>query len=166
MEAISEELVKATSDEVFDAGMASQHDIMRLGRNQRGLLGFVVQNTQPLEGEVFELAVYMFYVVYRMFENAAQTTIPPISSTELTQYFEDNQAALASMTGRQDSFLDQLEGRIKDSSQPFVMKYIVSALREAAEREDDPVALTEADNQALFTVLTTTVDALDASTPG
>jgi hypothetical protein len=166
MHLISEELAKATANEVFDAGMASQQDIMRLGRDQRDLLGFVIQNTQPLEGEVFELAVYMFYVIYRMFENAAQNSIPTIPSTQLTQYFEDNQAALASVAGPQDSFLDEVTGRIEDSSQPFVMKYIINALREAAERDDDPVALSDSENQALFTVLTTTAEALDASTDG
>ena len=69
MEPIPIELVEETWQEVarFDPDIAGK-EMMKAGDSQPELLTFMVEFTQDLNQEVQELAIYMFFVVYRMFQ--------------------------------------------------------------------------------------------------
>ena len=69
MEPISQELVERTWEEfaAFPLEQA-QNETAIISKNQPNLLAFMMEFTQELSQEVKELAIYMFYVLYRMFQ--------------------------------------------------------------------------------------------------
>jgi hypothetical protein len=115
--------------------------------------------TQELSQEVKELAIYMFYVLYRMFQKNSKKKIKRISAEEIITSYEKNENFIKSLEGVHDKFFERIAG-VQLSGQPYVMKYVVETLMEAPE-DEDPVALTEEDMGYLFLLLKTVVDLLD-----
>jgi hypothetical protein len=71
MERIPERIVEKTRQEV--AGFSpdrTKKEMMKIGNNQPELLPFVTESTKEMGQEVRELAIYLFLVVYRMFQQA------------------------------------------------------------------------------------------------
>jgi hypothetical protein len=71
MEPIPEAIVEKTWQEV--AGFSpdrAKKEMMKIGNNQPELLAFVTEEAKEIGQEVIELAIYMFLVVYRMFQEA------------------------------------------------------------------------------------------------
>ena len=69
MKPIPEAIVEKTWQEV--AGFSpdrAKKEIMKIGNSQRELLAFVTESAPKMGQEVRELAIYMFLVVYRMFQ--------------------------------------------------------------------------------------------------
>ena len=160
MEPIPEELVEETWQEV--SSFASGRMIKEMGQVSKGqpeLLAFMMEFVQDLDQEVKELAVYMFYVIFRMFQKSSRKKIKNISTESIIECYEKNEHLIQSLEGIHQKFLDRI-ARIQLSSQPYVMKYVVEALIDAPE-EEDPVALTEEDTGFLFLLLKTVVDVLD-----
>jgi hypothetical protein len=160
MEPISEELVEETWQEF--AGFSPnrlQKEIIKVSKNQPNLLAFMMEFTQELDQEVIELAVYMFYVVCRMFQKSSKKRIKRISPEKVINCYEKNERLMESLEGAHERFFERIAG-IQLSGQPNVIKYVVDTLIEAPE-EEDPVALTEEDTGYLFLLLKTVVDLLD-----
>jgi hypothetical protein len=160
MEPIPEELVEETWQEV--SSFASGRMIKEMGlvsKSQPELLAFMMEFVQDLDQEVKELAVYMFYVIFRMFQKSSRKRIKEISTESIIECYEKNEDLIQSLEGIHHKFLDRI-ARIQLSSQPYVMKYVVETLIDAPE-EEDPVALTEEDTGFLFLLLKTVVDVLD-----
>jgi hypothetical protein len=160
MEPIPEELVEETWQEV--SSFASGRMIKEMGlvsKSQPELLAFMMEFVQDLDQEVKELAVYMFYVIFRMFQKSSRKRIKEISTESIIECYEKNEDLIQSLEGIHQKFLDRI-ARIQLSSQPYVMKYVVETLIDAPE-EEDPVALTEEDTGFLFLLLKTVVDVLD-----
>jgi len=73
MELIPEGLVEETWQEFADfSPVRAQKETIKVSKNQPNLLTFMIEFTQDLDLEVRELAIYMFYVVCRMFQKAQQ----------------------------------------------------------------------------------------------
>jgi len=71
MERIPERIVEKTWQEV--AGFSpdrAKKEMMKIGNNQPELLPFVTGSTKEMGQELREPAIYMFLVVYRMFQQA------------------------------------------------------------------------------------------------
>jgi hypothetical protein len=71
MEAILEAIVEKTWQEV--AGFSpdrAKKEMMKIGYSQPELLAFVTESAKEMGRELSELAIYMFVVVYRMFQKA------------------------------------------------------------------------------------------------
>ncbi len=163
MKPISEEIVEETWQEVasFTPGRADK-EMTQLGEGQPDLLGFILEMTKDLDPEVYELAVYMFFNVYRMFQNTFYKKIKPISHTKIIKCYESNEKFLESLEGAHDKFFERI-ARMQISDQPYVMKYILETLIEAHE-EEDPVELSDEDIGFLFLIFKTLIDVLNKVT--
>ncbi len=162
METISEVLVDRIRQEV--AGFApdrGRKEMIRVGEKQPELLSFMVEFTQDSDQEVKELALYMFFNVYRMFQKAYKKEIKRISFEEITTCYDDNENLIESMEGVHDKFYDRI-AKVQLSRQPYVMKYVLDTLFEGPE--EDPIELTDDDTGYIFLLLKTVVDLLNKAT--
>ncbi len=160
MQIISEALVEETWEEV--AGFSPPHgqnEMSKLGQEQPEILSFLVEFTKDLKQDVQELAIYIFFVVYRIFEKSSGKKIRKISADEIIECFESNEKLMEKLEGTHDKFLERIT-RTQILTQPYVMKYVVDTLMEAPE-EEDPIHLTEEDTGYLFLLLKTVIDLLD-----
>lgn len=160
MESISEELVEETWQKFASfSPERAQTEMIKVSKNQPNLLAFMMEFTQELDQEVRELAIYMFYVICRMFQKSSEKKIKRIPAEEIINCYEKNEHLIENLEGAHEKFLERIAG-IQLSGQPYVMKYVVETLVEAQEGED-PVALTGEDIGYLFLSLKTVVDLLD-----
>jgi hypothetical protein len=160
LEPIAEEIVEKTWQEV--AGFSpdrAKKEMMRIGNSQPELLAFVTESSKELSQEVKELAIYMFLVVYRMFQGA-YGKIKRISSEEMIECYEHNESLMERLEGAHEKFLDRVAS-VQTSRQPDVVKYVVDALMEEDNGGEDAVALTEEQKGFLFLLLKTVIDVLD-----
>ena len=159
MEPVPEEIVEKTWQEV--AGFSpdrAKKEMIKIGNRQQELLTFVMESAKEMGQEVRELAIYMFLVVYRMFQEA-HGKIKKVSSEEIIEYYEHNEGLMERLEGAHEKFLDRVAS-VQTSRQPYVVKYVVDALMEDDEREDAG-ALTEEQKGFLFLLLKTVIDVLD-----
>jgi hypothetical protein len=160
MKPIPEETVEKTRKEF--AGLSSEQaekETEKISKNQPNLLAFMMEFTQELSQEVKELAIFLFYVLYRMFEKSSKTKINKISAEEIINCYEKNERLIQSLEGVHEKFLERIAG-VQLSGQPYIMKYVVESLIEAPE-DEEPMNLTEEDIGYLFLILKTVVDLLD-----
>ena len=159
MKTIPERIVEKTWQEV--AGFSpdkAKKEMMKIGNSQPELLAFVMESPKDMGQEVRELAIYMFLVVCRMFQEG-HGKIKKISSEEIIECYEHNEGLMERLEGPHDKFLDRVAS-VQVSRQPYVVKYVVDALMEGEEGED-AVALTEEQKGFLFLLLKTVIDVLD-----
>jgi hypothetical protein len=97
--------------------------------------------------EVKERAIYMFVVVYRMFQKA-HGKIKKISSTEIIECYEHNERLLERLEGGHNKFLDRVAS-VQTSRQPYVLKYGVDALMEDDEAEDVKTVINALDQRRM-----------------
>jgi hypothetical protein len=160
MEVIPEETVQKTWEEVtgFSQGQAKK-EMTTMGERQPELLSFMMEFTQDLDEEAQGLAIYMFFVVCRIFEKASAKKIKKVSPQQIITCFESNEELVQSLEGTHERLLERIaETRVL--TQPFVMKYVLDTLFEAPE-DDDPVELTDEEIGHLFLLFKTVIDVLD-----
>ncbi len=159
MEPIPEAIVEKTWQEV--AGFSpdrAKKEMMKIGNSQPELLAFVTESSQEMAREVRELAIYIFLVVYRMFQEVHKK-IKRIPSEEIIECYEHNEGLMERLQGAHEKFLDRITG-VQTFSQPYVVNYVADALMEEDEGEE-AVVLTEAQKGFLFLLLKTVIDVLD-----
>jgi len=159
MEPISDQFVEKTWQGVdgFTPARANK-EMLAMGKNQPDLLAFLMAYTDDLQQEVKELAIYIAFVVYKMFHDSA-VKIPKISSREIMARYDKNALFLEGLEGTHGKIIDRIEN-YKASKQPYVMKYVLEALMEDAEEED--IDLTEEDIGFIFILLKTEIEVLDS----
>ena len=160
MEFVSEELVEETWQEFGSfSPKRARRDILKVSKNQPNLLAFMMEFTRELDEEVRELAIYMFYVICRMFQKSARRKTKRISDEEIITCYESNEEFMESLEGAHEKFLERI-AEVQLLGQPHVMKYLVDTLFEEPEGED-PVSLTDEVIGYLFLLLKTVVELLD-----
>ena len=160
MEPISEELVDETWQKFAGFSPARvKKETMKVNKNQPNLLAFMMNFIQDLDQEVKELAVYMFYVVCRMFQKSSKKSLKRLSPEKIINCHEKNERFIESLEGTDEKFFERI-AEVQISRQPYVMKYVVETLMEAPE-EEEPIPLTEDDVGYLFLLFKTVVDLLD-----
>ena len=160
METISEELVEETWQEVSSFSSSQiRKGMTKLSRSQPYLTAFMMEFARDLDQEVKEFAVYMFFVVYQMFQKSFEGRIKRISAEKIIECYEQNENLMQSMEGIHEKFFERI-ARVQLSGQPYVLKYVVETLIEAPE-EEDPIELTEEDVGFLFLLLKTVADVID-----
>jgi len=159
MKTIPEAIVEKTWQEVagFNPDKAKK-ELIKVGNIQPDLLTFVTESTQEMVQEARELAIYMFLVVYRMFQQA-HGKIKKISSEQVIELYEQNERLMEGLEGAHERFLDRVSS-LQISKQPYVVKYVVDALMEEDEGED-ALELTEEQKGFLYLLLKTVIDVLD-----
>jgi len=159
MELIPEELVEETWQEFAGfSPVRAQKETIKVNKNQPYLLSFMIEFTQDLDLEVRELAVYMFYVVCRMFQKSSRKKIKRISPEEIINCHEKNDHLMETLEGAHDKFFERI-AEVQLAGQPYVMKYVLETIIENSE--EDPVELTEENIGYLFLLFKTVVDVLD-----
>jgi hypothetical protein len=131
--------------------------MIKIGNNQPDLLAFVMESSKEMGQEVRELVIYMFLVIYRMFQKA-HGKIKKISSEEIIECYEHNESLMERLEGADEKFLDRIAS-VQTSRQPYVVNYVVEALME--EEGEDAVALTEEQKGFLYLLFKTVIDVLD-----
>ena len=157
MKTIPEEIVEKTWQEV--AGLSpdkAKREMTKIGNIQPELLAFVMESSKEMGQEVRELAIYMFLVVYRIFQKA-HGKIKKVSSEEIIKCYEHNESLMERLEGADEKFLDRIAS-VQTSRQPHVVNYVADALMEEGE---DAAALTEEQKGFLFLMLKTVIDVLD-----
>ena len=159
MEPILEKIVEKTWQEVasFSPSQAGK-EMEKMGKNQPELLAFLMALTEDLDLEVRELAIYIAFVIYRIFKGP-RNKIKKITSKEIIDCYEYNEDLMGRLEGAHEKFLDRI-ARVQVSKQPYVMQYVVDTLVEESE-EGDGVELTDEDKGFIFLLLKTVVDLLD-----
>ena len=160
MNPISQELVNETWQEFAGfSPVRARKEMIKVNKNQPNLLAFMMEFIQDLDQEVKELAIYMFYVVCRMFLKSSKNSLKTISPEEIINCYEKTESLIESLEGTDEKFLKRI-AEVQLSSQPYVMRYVVETLMEAPE-EEDRIALTEEDTGYLFLLFKTVADLLD-----
>jgi len=159
MKTIPEAIVEKTWQEV--AGFSpdkAKKELIKIDNRQPDLLAFVTGSSQEMVQEARELAIYMFLVVYRMFQKA-HGKIKKISSEEIIECYKHNESLMEGLEGTHERFLDRIAS-LQTSKQPYVVRYVADALMEEDEGED-ALELTEEQKGFLYLLLKTVIDVLD-----
>lgn len=146
----------------LDIEQASE-EMMKFATAQPGLLGFTTAFSEELRVEAQEIATYLLFVVYRMFETAAKTPIPQIEDDAIVAKYEANQSLMLGLESKEESVFAEM-AELETAHQPHVFGYITEALLEEDEDEDDDVKLTDEEFGEIFMLLKTVIDVVDATT--
>jgi len=158
MDPLSEEFVEKTWQQVaeFTPDRANK-EMLAMGKNQPDLLAFLIAHTDDFQQEVKELAIYIAFVVYKMFHDS-RGKIPRILSKEIMSRHNENIRFMESLEGAHEKFIDRI-ANAQVSKQPYVMKYVIESLMEDAEEDD--IDLTDEDIGSLFILFKTEIEVLD-----
>jgi len=99
MKPIPESIVEETWQEF--AGLSpdkAKKEMMKINNEQPELLAFVVESSKEMGREVSELAIYLFVVVYRMFQEG-HPKIKRISSEEVIECYKQNEGLMERLEG-------------------------------------------------------------------
>ncbi|HOY75168.1 MAG TPA: hypothetical protein PK749_08395 [Deltaproteobacteria bacterium] len=163
MEPIPENLVEQTWQEV--AAYTPDHasgEMKRIGEDQPELLAFMVEFTQDLEPQAIDLGIYLFFVVYRIFEKWHAGKIGQVSPDEIIACYEANADLMESLESAHYRFLERA-AEVQLASQPYVIKYVVDAFFEVPE-DDELDPLSDEDIGYLFLLIKTVIDVLNGKT--
>lgn len=160
MEAISEAMVEETWMEMVRLPPEEAQDqVQGVWKRQPELMQFLMELTEELSQGASELAFYLFFVVVRTFEKAYGEGVQEVMAEEILESFEANQDFMEKLARINEPFLEKLmEPAFLD--QPYVLKYVVDALLEASQNEEDPIELSEQEFGYLFLLLKTVIDSL------
>lgn len=159
MDEISEEIVTGTWQEAAALSPAqARREMTRAGQEQPELLAFVLGSVYDCRAPAQELAVYLYFVIHRIFQNAAKARLRPIREAAIEKRVEENEGRLARLEAAHPRFQERAAA-LELSPQPFVVQYLVDAIMESSEGED-PVELSEEEMGILFLVLKTVIDLL------
>src|ERR1700690_4406451 len=129
MEPLSEEFVEKTWQGVAGFSPDKVHTEMRaMGKDQPDLLAFLMAYTDDLHQEVKELAIYIAFVVYKMFHDSG-SKIKKIPSKEIMARYDENACFLENLEGAHEKIIDRIS-KVSVSKQPYVIKYVLDALIE------------------------------------
>jgi hypothetical protein len=160
---ISEALVETTwRDTATLSRSIATAGIGNLGKFQPALFRFVISEAATLSGPANELAVYMFFVVSRMFYGNS-LDIRKVSAAAIRRQEAAVTSRLEALEGAHDAFL-QRAAEVLSSREPFVFRYVVETVVEAPNAEADPIPLTEAEQGAIFILLATAIECLATAT--
>jgi hypothetical protein len=158
MRQIAQETVEATWQDV--ARLTPERagtEISRVAKSQPYILPFVLASAQGCRPEAQELAVYLCYVVLRIFERATGRRMPPVAASQIERRWTRNDQPPA-RAERLAAHQAKASGLGAISAQPFVVGALVDALMEQGE---ETPALTEDERATLLVTLTTVIDVLD-----
>ncbi len=159
MHTVQEQVVESTWREVASLDPTAAARLMEdAATRQPALLAYVMASTDEWRPAVSELAVYLYYVVLRMFEVSAPMELKQVSMPQLEQHVDRNEALMDRLQPAHERFLERA-AEVESSKQPFVVRYILEALLEE-EHPDVAPPFTDEETGRLYLTLKTIVDAL------
>ena len=158
MPVIPEDIVENTWREVASfASRDAWRAMEKVTQRQPALLAYVMAETRDCGSDAQELAVYLFFVVLRMFDQLPGHRVKRVSIQQVERRAAENEAALERLADAHERFLERT-AQVQAESQSHVLRYLTEAILEG---EDPEVELTEEESGLLFLVLKTVVDLLD-----
>jgi hypothetical protein len=159
MNTIDEDIVEATWQEVGSMEpQDAQSAMQEAAEKQPALLTYVMAATAETREEVQELGVYLYYVIFRMFEVGAEKPLEEVSIEAVERHADRNDDLLERLESAHDRFFERVS-EVETARQPYIYRYLVEALFE--EEDDESVELAEEETGLLFLTLKTVVDAMD-----
>lgn len=159
MEIVSEERVERVRREVAVMEPAQGNsEMVALSKNQPDLLAFLVHATDDIDPAAAEFAVFMAFVVYKMFQQGED--FGRVTAEELIELHNRNISLMEDVMGGGGGFAETV-GKVEIPSQLHVMRCVVEMILDAPESEE-PLELSDEEALYLFFLLKTIVEALDA----
>jgi len=163
VEIITEDSVTVTAIEISEFSHERAHrEMTSLANIQPNLVAFMVEFTQDLDQEVSALALFWFFNICRMFQQAYRRPLKQVSNDTIFECYESNESLIDSLEHTHDRFIERIAS-IQLSDQPYVMQYLVESLFEQVD-EKAGLELTEDDTGYLFLLFKTVVDSLNNTT--
>lgn len=165
MHTVQEHVVESTWREVASLDPTSAAQLMEdAATRQPALLAYVMASTNEWRPPVSELAVYLYFVVLRMFEVSAPKEFKQVSMPQLELHVDRNESLLDRLQPAHERFLERA-AEAESAKQPFVVRYILEALFED-EHPDVTPPFTDDETGRLYLTLKIIVDALDEAISG
>ncbi len=153
-------IVEETWQDVADFSAARvRKEMAHAAREQPDLLAFVLGLTESLPRRVNELAGYIYFVIWQAFCRSTKGKLPRVKAPAIDRKFKANEQALERLQGANARFLEKA-ALAQITKQAAVFAYMVEAIFEADQDEEDPVEMTEEQSGTLFWVLKTVIDVL------
>jgi hypothetical protein len=155
---VPDDIVESTWREVasLESG-AAWRAMEKVTKRQPALLAYVMASTKDSRPQVQELAIYLFFVVLRMFERLPGHQVKRVDIGKVERCAGENEARLERYSVAHERFLER-EAQSQAHTQPHVLRYICEAV---LEEEDPSLKLTEEESGLVFLVLKTVLDLLD-----
>jgi hypothetical protein len=158
-EAITEEILEIAAEEVANySDDEARSEMERISKLQPALLAYVMASTEDLRTEAQEIALYVFVVIHKAFENQFATRLQNAGMKRVEQICDANDEALEKMVGNEEDIMNA--AMLYAQKQPTLFGYITEWL---LEPEDDEVELSEDDQSAVTMILKNAIDVLDSS---
>jgi hypothetical protein len=155
-------LVKETWQEPENWGASKiQNEHAKLAKEQIDLEAFVFANFKNADKDIREVALWMFFMVYRMYRKAYGKPIPRIKSKSIISKHNSNIKIFESLVTAHDIMLERI-AETHFTSQPEVWRYVTEALLENDENDD--VELKEDAIGEIFLLFKTIIELLDEIT--
>ncbi len=159
--AISRDEVHALAEACSDAGADFQRVAGRLLKEQRRLTRFFEQNVGALGGQSGEVALYMYAVILRIFEQYGGR-MRKVTGAVVNQASARVNEVAATLTPFDDDFPARVRG-VDWRAQPHVLDEALWALFERDDKEEGEVDVEHEQGALLFLLLWVATEALDAS---
>lgn len=132
----------------------------KAGREQPELLAFILGSTEGMGPGVSELAGYIYFVIWRVFRASNSSRSKPVTAGAIQRMLERNEQELMSLDGTDPQQIDEA-ALARLTRQPAVFRYVIEAIAEAEEDENEPLAMSPEEKGSLILLLKTAIDTLD-----
>ena len=160
--AIPREDVHSYSEACSDLGMAFQSVAARLVRGQSRLKGFIESNFSEIDPMAGQVALYMFAVSLRVFEEAGGR-LKKVNGNDLAAAQKRVQAALENLLPLDEGFPERAKA-LDWRAQPHLLDEILWALYERGDddKKEEEAVLDENQSAMIYLMLWTAIEALDS----
>ncbi|OGL46450.1 MAG: hypothetical protein A2161_02420 [Candidatus Schekmanbacteria bacterium RBG_13_48_7] len=166
MEIIDQFLVEETWQEI--AMYHAQKMISegkRMAKLRPDLVGFMVEFSKDLSQDARELAMYIAYVIFRIFEKAGNGS-KALSPEKIVKIYDENLDWIEKMTVIDDRFLARRIENQKEFHEKYVFQYVLQTLFENDDdsedlyigSEDDEPEISDEEKGYIFILLKTVID--------
>ena len=132
----------------------------KASREQPELLAFILGSTEGMGPGVSELAGFIYFVIWRVFRADRSSRMKPVTAGAIQRRLEQNEQELMSLDGTDPRQIDEAV-ITRLTRQPAVFRYVIEAIAEAEEDENEPVAMSPEEKGSLILLLKTAIDTLD-----
>jgi hypothetical protein len=158
-EPITEEILEVAAEEVGNySDEEARSEMERISKLQPALLAYVIAGTEDLTEQAQEIALYVFVVIHKAFENQFGKRLQNAGMKRVEQICDSNDEALEEMVGNEEDIMKA--AMLYAEKQPTLFAYISEWLMEP---EEDEAELSEDDQSAVTMVLKNAIDVLDSS---
>ena len=131
----------------------------KASREQPELLAFILGSTEGMGPGLSELAGFIYFVIWRVFRAGSSGRMKPVTAEAIQRRLEQNEQELMSLDGTDPQQIDEA-ALARLTRQPAVFRYVIEAIAEAEEDENQPVAMSPEEKGSLILLLKTAIDTL------